>query len=70
MEEGGWTRYKLISQTNPANLANNRSTKLRALIGSARADHPHHQCGPSGPRAGLSGPQFGAQHMPPAFWWS
>jgi hypothetical protein len=38
MEEGGWTRYRLISRTNPANLANNRSTKLGTLIGSARAD--------------------------------
>jgi hypothetical protein len=34
---GGWTLYKLISQANFTNLANNRSTKLRTLICSAHA---------------------------------
>jgi hypothetical protein len=37
IEEGGWTLYKLISQTNSTNLANNRSTKLGTLICSAHA---------------------------------
>jgi hypothetical protein len=41
IEEGGWTRYKLISRVNPVNLDNNRSKKLRTLIGSARVDHLH-----------------------------
>jgi hypothetical protein len=52
-------------RANSANLANNRSTKLGTLICSARADRPAHRRGPSGLRAGLSAPQFGAQHMPP-----
>jgi hypothetical protein len=34
---GGWTIYKLISQANSANLANNRSTKLGTLICFAHA---------------------------------
>jgi hypothetical protein len=54
---GGWTRYKQISRANSANLANNCSKKLGTLTGSARARTVR----PS---------QFGAQHMPPAFWWS
>jgi hypothetical protein len=63
IEDGGWTRYKLISQVNLANLANNRSKKLETLIGSARArtvrttsaDRP--ALGPNRPIA-----HFGAQH--------
>jgi hypothetical protein len=73
---GGWTLYKLIFRANSANLANNRSIKLRTLIYSAHArivrptgaDRPDR--GPSGLRAGPSAAHFGAQHMPPAFWWS
>ena len=61
IEEGGWTRYKLISWANLVNLANNCSKKLGTLIGSTRArtvrttsaDHPV--------------PHFGAQHMPLPF---
>jgi hypothetical protein len=65
IQEGGWTLYKLISQTNSANLANNHSTKLGTLIYSAHvrtirtADRP--ASGPDRPRA-----QIGAQHMPPS----
>ena len=44
IEEGGWTRYKQISRVNSAN---NCSKKLGTLTDSARADGPHHQCGPS-----------------------
>jgi hypothetical protein len=62
--EGGWTRYKLISRANPANLANNCSKKLETLIGSARerivrttsADRP--DPGPDRPV-----PHFGAQQI-------
>jgi hypothetical protein len=37
IEEGGWTLYKLNSQANSANLANNCSTKIETLICSANA---------------------------------
>jgi hypothetical protein len=58
-------------RANPGIFANKRSEKLGTLICSARArtvrptgaDRPDR--GPSGLRAGLSAPQFGAQHMPP-----
>jgi hypothetical protein len=54
-------------QANPRIFANKRSEKLGTLICSARAwtvrptgaDRPDH--GPSGLKAGLSAPQFGAQ---------
>jgi hypothetical protein len=61
---GGWTLYKLISRANSANLANNRSTKLGTLIYSthARTVQPQDRT--------VRRSQFGAQHMPPAFWWS
>ena len=56
-------------RANPAIFANKRSKKLGTLICSARArtvlptgaDRPDR--GPFGLRAGLSAPQFGAQHM-------
>jgi hypothetical protein len=54
---GDWTPYKLISQANSANLANNHSTKLGTLICSAHTRTVRRS-------------QFGAQHMPSAFWWS
>jgi hypothetical protein len=73
---GGLDPLQTDFRANPANLANNRSTNIGTLICSALArtvwpicaDHPYR--GPSGLRAGPSGAQFGAQHMPPAFWWS
>jgi hypothetical protein len=56
IEEGDWTLYKLISRANSANLANNRSTKLRTLICSAHA-RTVWPTGTDRPAA-----QFGAQH--------
>jgi hypothetical protein len=61
------TNFRVIS----ANLANNRTTKLRTLNCSAHArtvrptgaDRP--ALGPDRPHA-----HFGAKHMPLAFWWS
>jgi hypothetical protein len=73
---GGWTLYKLISRTNSADVANNRSTKLGTLIYSAHvwtirptgADRPDR--GPSGPRVGPSGGlNLVLNICPRAFWW-
>jgi hypothetical protein len=73
---GGLDPLPTKLRANPAIFANKHSEKLGTLICSARArtvrptgaDRPDR--GPSDLRAGLSAPQFGAQHMPPAFWWS
>jgi hypothetical protein len=68
---GGLDPLQTDFRANPANLVNNRSTKLGTLICSALArivrpigaNRPDH--GPFGLRAGSSGAQFSAQHMPP-----
>jgi hypothetical protein len=62
--EEGLDLYKLIVRANSVNLANNRSTKLGTLIcyAHARTVRPQGQT--------VQRSQFGAQHMPPAFWWS
>jgi hypothetical protein len=73
IEEGGWTRYKLISRVNSVNLANNCSKKLGTLIDSARARtvrttsayRPDH--GPSGLGAGPSAGHFAFQQSQPHF---
>ena len=66
---GGLDPLQTNFRANPANLANNRSTKLGTLIYSARArtvwpigaDRPDRR--PSGLRAEPSGAQFGAQQV-------
>jgi hypothetical protein len=69
IEEGGWTRYKQTPRVNSENLANKHSKKLGTLICSARAQTVRPtgadrlDRGPSSLRAGLSAPQFGAQHI-------
>jgi hypothetical protein len=60
---GGWTCYKQTPRANSVNFVNQHTKKLRTLICSTRVDRP--APGPNRPTA-----QFGAQHMPPAFWWS
>jgi hypothetical protein len=59
IEEGGWTPYKQTPRANPVNFVNKHGKKLETLICSARADHPAHKRGLSGP----SGPQFGTQQL-------
>jgi hypothetical protein len=72
---GGWTLYTTEFRANSANLANKHSTKLGTLIYSAHA-RTVRPTGADCPDRGLSDPpdrphaNFGAKHMPPAFWWS
>jgi hypothetical protein len=73
---GGLDPLQTNFQANSANLANNRSTKLGTLNCSAHARTVRPQARTvrtaDRPASGPDRPpsQFGAQHMPPAFWWS
>jgi hypothetical protein len=77
--EGGLDPLQTNFRANSANLANNHSKTRNPNLFCARADRLAHRRGPSEPRTvrtadrpnrGPSAAQFGAQHMPPAFWWS